>query len=360
MDQSSNAEGNQGCSWLSDEFVRLQGDDAETGDRVLEVVGTMPASRHPRELLEWAERTGCRVPLPGAGETAARWETLATVAARDLVAARVLEPHLDAIAILGESAQPLDVDLSGATWGVWAAEGPAGRLRATTSGSLWTLDGVKPWCSLAGHVTGALVTAWVDDETRALFAVDTRHSGFSADDHAWVPSGLAEVSTSTVTMSHVPAQPIADAGWYLNRPGFSWGGIGVAAVWFGGAVAVARRLAQQALRREPDDVALMHLGEVDARLMTAQTMLAHAAASVDSGRAEGAAGAHLASQVRQVVAGVAEDVLIRAGHSLGPGPLSQEHDHVRRVADLALYLRQHHAERDAVALGRMLLRTRIR
>ena len=59
--------------------------------------------------------------------------------------------------------------------------------------------------------------------------------------------------------------------------------------------------------------------------------------------------------MRHVVVGVAEDVLARAAHALGPGPLSQEPEHAHRVADLALYLRQHHAERDSVALGRMLL-----
>ena len=40
------------------------------------------------------------------------------------------------------------------------------------------------------------------------------------------------------------------------------------------------------------------------------------------------------------------------GHALGPAPLAFDADHAARVADLEIYLRQHHAERDVAALGR--------
>ena len=79
--------------------------------------------------------------------------------------------------------------------------------------------------------------------------------------------------------------------------------------------------------------------------------LRDAAAAVDAGAADGAAGALLALRVRQVVADAAETVLGTVEHALGPGPLALEPDHAARVADLRLYLRQHHAERDTAALG---------
>jgi hypothetical protein len=47
-------------------------------------------------------------------------------------------------------------------------------------------------------------------------------------------------------------------------------------------------------------------------------------------------------------------VLDRTGRALGAGPLSRDEAHGRRVADLTVYLRQHHAERDLAALGRMV------
>ena len=78
------------------------------------------------------------------------------------------------------------------------------------------------------------------------------------------------------------------------------------------------------------------------------------ATQVDAGLATGLAAQVLAARVRHVVATTSEDVARDVSHALGPGPLSQEPDHVARVADLALYLRQHHAERDAAELGRLL------
>jgi hypothetical protein len=47
-------------------------------------------------------------------------------------------------------------------------------------------------------------------------------------------------------------------------------------------------------------------------------------------------------------------VLTTVGHALGPGPLAHDETHAARVADLTLYVRQHHAERDLAALGRLV------
>ncbi len=153
-----------------------------------------------------------------------------------------------------------------------------------------------------------------------------------------------------------PARPVGPDGWYLDRPGFGWGGIGVAACWFGGAVGIARTLREPALgAREPDQIAQMHVGAVDVAMTSARSVLDHAAVAVDRGRARGADGALLAARVRSVVARTAEEVISRVGHCLGPAPLARDERHARRVADLELYLRQHHAERDEAAVGRRVL-----
>lgn len=304
------------------------------------------------------------VPLPGSGETLRRWEVLATVAAQDLTAARALEPHLDAVAVLAEAGPAaagvddlLEEDEGRPSWGVWAAEGPGARLRAVpdpATGGV-RLTGRKPWCSLAREVSHALVTAWVDEERRGLFAVRLADPGVLVEDGPWSSLGLAEAVTSTVVLDGVPAREVGGPGWYLERPGFAWGGIGVAAVWYGGAVAVARRLHEQCGRRDPDQVALVHLGAVDAALAAARAVLVEAATDVDTGCAAGASGALAALRARQVVADTVEEVTGRVARALGPGPLAHEHRHARRVADLGLYVRQHHGERDQAALGRELL-----
>ena len=307
------------------------------------------------KALALAADLGGELPVPATGHTLRLWESLATLGAADLTVARVVEPHLDAVAILAEAGQ--EAPTGGGVWGVFAAEGGA-RLRADPSGrGGWTLTGSKPWCSLGDRISRALVTAWVDDTRRGLFAVDldqpgVRHQAGSAP---WAARGLVQVRSTGLDFDQVEAVPVGAPGWYLERPGFAWGGIGVAAVWYGGAVAVARRLREAATHREPDQIALAHLGAVDVALARARALLVEAASVVDGPRVAREDAARLALRVRQAVADTVDEVVMRAGHALGPAPLATEGEHAGRVSDLSLYVRQHHAERDAAALGRSVL-----
>ena len=306
------------------------------------------------KALALAVDLGGELPEPARGDTLRLWESLATLGAADLTVARVVEPHLDALAILTEAGQGARPE--GAVWGVFAAEGGE-RLRAeSTDEGAWTLTGTKPWCSLGDRITHALVTAWVDDSRRGLFVVDLGQSGVQhLQGTPWAARGLVQVRSTGLEFDHVPAAPVGAPGWYLERPGFAWGGIGVAAVWYGGAVAVARRMREASTLREPDQIALAHLGAVDVALARARALLVEAAAVVDGPRVSPEDAARLALRVRQVVADSVDEVLLRCGHALGPGPLATEGEHAGRVSDLALYVRQHHAERDAAALGRSVL-----
>ena len=283
--------------------------------------------------------------------------TLATLGSVDLTTARAVEPHLDAVAILAQAGDPdlgcLAVD-DGSTFGVYAARAPGTGLLLTRTGGAARVSGTKAWCSLATEVSHALVT--VGDEGRdALAAVPLRHPGVTHVPTKWVARGLTAVTTGSVALDDVPAVPLGEPGWYLQRPGFAWGGIGVAAVWFGATAAIAGRLLEAARRRTPDQVALMHLGTTDRVLHPALLALRDAAGAIRDGRADGAAGALLAARTRAVVADAAEEVLRVVGHGLGPAPLTHDEEHARRVADLTVYLRQHHAERDLAALGGMVL-----
>jgi hypothetical protein len=49
-----------------------------------------------------------------------------------------------------------------------------------------------------------------------------------------------------------------------------------------------------------------------------------------------------------------DDVLAVVGRSLGAGPLAHDGPHAQRVADLSVYVRQHHGERDLAALGELV------
>ena len=318
-------------------------------------VGDVPA------LLGLAAEAGRTWPRPGEGNTALLWELLASVTAVDVAAGRVFEPHLDALAILHQAGAPAGLD---STWGVFAAEGPGMALRAEGAGPGVLLTGSKPWCSLAGLLQYAVVTAHTDDGGRAAFAVDLKHSGVACDEPRWIARGLQEIPSGTVHFDRVPAATVGPEGWYLSRPGFAWGGMGVAACWLGGAVGVARDyrralLAGAEAGREPDQLALASLGEVDRILASVLEYLARTADAIDQGSLgmeDGRSAWSEALRMRGTVAAAVERVLHLVGSNRGPAPLAFDEQYAKRMADLALYVRQHHGSRDDAHLGTLTLK----
>jgi hypothetical protein len=98
--------------------------------------------------------------------------------------------------------------------------------------------------------------------------------------------------------------------------------------------------------------ALAHLGAVDIALHTARDALEQAAAAIDADPADRKHdGWRRTLRVRALVEATATEIMARVGRALGAGPLCHDEAHARRVADLTVYLRQHHAERDLAELG---------
>lgn len=322
-------------------------------------------------LLELAKNAAAAAPLPGGGRTAFLWEILASVSAVDVAAGRAIEPHLDATAILAQAAgQPAlngwdcpdqDGGDSDGAWGVFAAEAPGLRLEAKPAGGCFLLQGAKPWCSLAARLDHAVVTAHLDDGGRAAFAVDLHAPGVSFEEPQWTSRGLREIPSGTVLFDAVPAKPLGDAGWYYRRPGFAWGGMGVAACWLGGAVAVARGFKASLLKaadggRAPDQLALAHLGEIDRTLTALTGYLARTAGRIDAGELTDTGAWSEALRVRGQVAAAVERIQTLVSQNLGPGPLAFDEAYGKRMADLSLYIRQHHAMRDDAQLGALTLK----
>jgi alkylation response protein AidB-like acyl-CoA dehydrogenase len=330
---------------------------ALTGARNVALLGT-----HVAATLDWCIEVGRHASPIGVGSTREIWELLAAVAALNVSAARMLEPHLDALNILREAGtdlvhlrDPWNIALVDATvdssWGVFAAEGAGVRLVASLHNGSWALSGTKPWCSLADEVSHALITAFVDGEHRRLFAVNMRAPGVQPHRDEWHARGMTHVVSSPVDFTDVPAVPVGGIGWYLTRPGFARGGMSVAACWWGAAAGLSHAFVGPAASERADQLALVHLGRVDAALWAARAALAEAADLVDAphGNVDERL---LAERVRTVVADAATLTLAEADAALGPAPLVTDRDHARRVADLHLYLRQHHGLRDVARIGR--------
>ena len=308
----------------------------------------------PADRLTVARSVAATTPPLTAGTAARSFVTLAAVAAVDVGLARTVEPHLDALSILAQA----DAEVpAGSTWGVFAAEGPGLRLAASDDDAgagdgAVVLDGTKPWCSLASELSHALVTAHRGDD-RQLFAVDLRQDGVTTHDEAWVARGMPDVPSGPVDFDGVLAVPVGEPGWYLTRPGFAWGGIGVAACWWGGAVGLARVLRDHAAARPDAELLRVALGAVVADLADAEDALADAAARIDAD--EDADWPLVAQTVRSRVRRAVDAVRTRVVSTIGPGPLTSDPAVAARVADLELYVLQDHGDRDLARIGRMVL-----
>ena len=312
--------------------------------------GDWPGAATAAAFAEAVEAGRLNLPMPGGGHTWTRWAALAGLAEEDLSLARLAEGHTDALAILAElGASPPP---AASRWGVWAAQPPGPGLTARQAGHGWRLDGVKPYCSGARACTDALVTAVAPDGNR-LFAVSTRD--LSPVPGTWPATGMAGSDTLDVRFADIPAEPAGGPGSYTGRPGFAHGGAGVAACWYGGARGVGQTLLAAAARRDVGPHALAHLGAVDIALGSTKTVLEAAAGEIDADPDDRHGGGRLrALRVRALVEATATEVMNRVGRALGAGPLCHDEAHGRRVADLTVYLRQHHAERDLAELGALV------
>jgi len=223
---------------------------------------------------------------------------------------------------------------------VWAAEGPASTLRAEHTGRL---RGDKPWCSGSNLVDTALVT--VRDESGVqLYKVDASQ-WHCMESEPWPAPGMAGVPSTTVRFDDAEAEAVGSVNGYLERPGFWHGGAGIAAVWFGAATALAERM-QHACS---EGLRARLLGKADLALAPAAALLRELAHAIDA--APQLTHRVQVVRVRSVVERAATQVLDLAGRALGPAPMCMEDAHARRCADLTVFMRQSHADKDWEWLG---------
>ncbi|SBS78182.1 Dehydrogenase [uncultured Mycobacterium sp.] len=307
-------------------------------------------------VQRWLDNGELDLPLPGSGGTLLRWRALADLCEVDVVAGRLAEAHTDAVAILAELHGPQV--RPGQLWGVWAAEAPDATVNAHLDGDVVSLSGTKAWCSGAGLCSAALVTASTAAGGRGLYAVDLHGPGVHPLPSTWRNAGMADSDTRSVQFTAAPAIPVGGLGDYLRRPGFWHGAAGVAACWLGAARAVAaplyQAIADKEARGSDDPHGAAHLGAVDAALAAADALLARIAEQVDAD--PGGGGEVAARRLRAVVETAVDAAIARTARALGPAPLALDAAHARRVADLTMYVRQSHAEKDLAALGRLVAR----
>jgi alkylation response protein AidB-like acyl-CoA dehydrogenase len=266
----------------------------------------------------------------------------------DLTLARLVEGHADAVRILGEAGCAAAPGL----YGVWASRSAGTGLRAERGEEGWCLEGELRFASGVDVVDRALVTASVEDGGHLLF--DVAADRFRPDRSTWRTPAMDASRSFTVHADLVVADPPVGAeGFYLGRRGFALGGLGVAAVWAGGARAVVDQVAAGLRRFSPTAHQLRRVGLMDQQAWQARAVLDHVAAILDED-------AHrpphqLVAAARTTVVDACEQVVAEAGRVVGPGGLSTDERLARTLADLTVYVRQHHVDATLESRGRTAL-----
>jgi alkylation response protein AidB-like acyl-CoA dehydrogenase len=297
------------------------------------------------------------LPLPSGGRTAERWMGLAGWGRRDLGLARLVEGHTDAVAILAEAARDVR---SEALYGVWASRSGGTGARLVPSGDGLVLHGTVRFCSGAHTIDRALVVADapVPADGRVVVDIALDQPGIVPEPDTWATAAMAAADTVDVRFDGVAVlhdELVGPPGWYTARPGFVAGGGGVAAVWWGGAAGLLDRAVAH-LHSPADPHQLAHLGEVHALMEAASALLLRTADALDA--VPGADHTCSLAAVRCAVERAAREVVERVPRMVGPAALSSDGDLAQALADLSLYIRQHHGERDHAALGASVLAMR--
>lgn len=293
------------------------------------------------------------LPLPAGGATPHRWSQLAAWGRRDLALARLAEGHTDAVAILAEASR---CPHSTALYGVWASRSGRGGAVARRSRGRWILDGLVRFCSGARHLDRALVAATPEPEDAPLLMdISLQEPGIRPDAKSWQAFGMDAYDSIDIHIDSVAVTDdavVGEPGFYTGRAGFAFGGAGVAAVWLGGCAGVLDDL--MAAKRSWDDHQLAHLGAIHTAITSADAVLHDAATLIDE--RPGVPDTVLVDTCRAAAEHAATEVLTRAPTVLGPGPLCWDERLNKRIADLQVYVRQHHGERDLAELGRSVVR----
>ncbi len=287
------------------------------------------------------------LPFPAAGQTSGRHRALYDVGRVDLSLARLVEAHTDATAILHEADRAPG---RRSLYGVWASEGPGEPLTARASSRAGVvLNGAKDFCSGAGIVDAALITVHVGDRIR-LADVSLDAKGVSIDKPAWASPAFRATNTTRVRFRQVkvPASSmVGGPGWYLDRVGFWHGAIGPAACWAGGAAGLVEA-AHQRRHRNPHTAA--QLGALEAARWALNAYLDQSGQMIDRAGTNHHEARQRALTVRHLVERTCTEVMDRFGRATGPALLAFDAAIARRYAELTLYIRQSHAERDLEAI----------
>lgn len=269
----------------------------------------------------------------------------------DVPLSRLGEGHVDALRILDQADRKPEHD---ALYGVWASRSQQTGVHATWADGWLVLNGTIRFASGAGVLDRALIPVWPNADQHLL--LDLPVARLPIDAGQWMTAAMEVSRSHTITVRELKVEPELQVGasnFYLSRPGFFPGGVGVAACWAGGAARIAD-LTRGRLR-DPADPVRRRLGRMRIHLTAAASAVRFAAerlervlAVPDADLVEIQA---ISTETRAVVADAVHGVLSEAQRIAGPAGLAYDEDLTRAVHDLQLYVLQQNADADELFLG---------
>ncbi len=306
-----------------------------------------------RRLLGNAAADEHGVPVDG---RLAELEDLRAVGYRDLVLGRLIEGHGNAIALVsrcGTERQRTTANgeaAAGVLFGVWNTAPPDG-VRIVAAGDAWLeLGGRKTFCSGAGTVARALITARDPNGASQMLLVPMERVPVRIDRDSWDPLGMRESDSFAVDFTGVRLGSdavIGDVGDYDRQPWFAAGAARFVAVQAGGVARLADELAAFAVRRSTgeDAVQMTRLGECVVAAHTAAQWVRACAEAWSAWDVDPAAESErrlrtTVDAARYAIERAALDVLERVERAVGARGLLAPEPFAAFVRDLRMYLRQ--------------------
>ena len=315
----------------------------------LDLTGSFPAA----DIAELHDSGALAAPIPialgGSGlgtepaGVAAALGLMRAIGRGNLAVGRLFEAHVNALRLVfrfGDAAlrQQAAQDVrEGHLIGLWVTDPAEGSLVLRPGG---VLHGAKQFCSGAGHVLRAVVTATeASGDIRLAYVANA--AGFSAAPLASSLSGMRAATTGQVRYDQVSAAVFGQAGDYMREPDFSCGAWRTSAVTLGGIEAVTDLLCAQlvARGRAEDPHQQARVGQALLATETARLWMAEAAERAETAADPADAVAYV-GLARLAVERAARDVMELARRSLGVAATMRDNPVERICRDLTTYLCQ--------------------
>ncbi len=283
----------------------------------------------------------------------AEYAALRQAGAIDLPFGRLYEGHVNAVqlvALYGTSAQRDDAYravASGALFGVWNTQDANGVRVARSDDDGLVLAGAKTFCSGAGTVANAIVTAAVAGGGAQMLLVPPAAVGAAIDPAFWHPMGMERSNSYAVDFTGVRIardRAIGPVDAYQREPWFSAGAARFVAVQTGALERLVADLASFLVtaQRADDPIQRARLGACAVRARTAVLWTDACAAAWDRFDRDGeAAPLHeTVDAARVAVERAALDALEEIERAVGARGLNEPQPFGARIRDLRMYLRQ--------------------